>query len=307
MSDCKCEIGSRAARSRGSFQEDIEKTAFKTHEGHYEYLVMPFGLTNAPSRFQALMNEVFIPLLRKFVLVFFDDILVYSKGLEEHVAHLKAVLQILENHQLYAKMSKCVFATKEVEYLGHVISREGVKTDPKKIAAMKEWPVPKSLKALRGFLGLTGYYRKFIRGYGQIASPLTALLKKDTFLWSDKAEKAFEDLKAAVSQPPMLALLDFSQTFVVEFDASGFGMGAILIRGGGPLAYYSQALKGKNLFLSTYEKELLALALAIKKWRPYLFATTFIIKTDQQSLKYILEQRVGTPMQQKWISFFFDK
>uniref|UniRef100_A0A2N9HGX7 Reverse transcriptase n=1 Tax=Fagus sylvatica TaxID=28930 RepID=A0A2N9HGX7_FAGSY len=283
-------------------EEDIEKTAFKTHEGHYEYLVMPFGLTNAPSTFQALMNEIFRPLLRKFVLVFFDDILVYSKGLEEHIGHLKTVLQILALHHLYAKMSKCVFGTSEVDYLGHIISGEGVKTDPKKIAAMVDWPIPKSLKALRGFLGLTGYYRKFIKGYGQIASPLTALLKKDAFLWSDKAEKAFEELKAAVSQPPVLALPDFSKTFVIECDASGFGMGAVLMQEGRPLAYFSQALKGKNLFLSTYEKELLALVLSVKKWRPYLFATIFTIKTDQQSLKHILEQRVGTPMQQKWIS-----
>ena len=199
-------------------------------------------------------------------------------------------------------MSKCVFATNEVEYLGHIISEEGVKTDPKKIDAMVDWPMPKSLKVLRGFLGLTGYYGKFIKEYGQIASPFIALLKKDAFLWSDKAEKAFEELKAAVSQPPVLALLDFSKTFVIECDASGFGMGAVLMQEGRPLAYYSQALKEKNLFLSTYEKELLALVLSVKKWRPYLFATIFIIKTDQQSLKHILEQGVGTPMQQKWIS-----
>jgi hypothetical protein len=281
-------------------EEDIEKTAFKTHEGHYEYLVMPFGLTNAPSTFQALMNEVFKPHLRKFVLVFFDDILVYSKGLEEHTIHLKTVLQILALHQLYAKMSKCMFATSEVEYLGHIISGEGVKTDPKKIAAMVDWPIPKSLKVLRGFLGLISYYRKFIKGYGQIASPLTSLLKKDAFLWNDKAKKAFEELKVVMSQPPVLALPDFSKTFVIECDASGFGMGPVLMQDGRPLAYYSQALKGKNLFLSTYE-ELLALVLSVKKWKPYLFATIFTIKTDQQSLKHILEQRVDTPMQQKWI------
>uniref|UniRef100_A0A2N9EIS5 Integrase catalytic domain-containing protein n=1 Tax=Fagus sylvatica TaxID=28930 RepID=A0A2N9EIS5_FAGSY len=206
---------------------------------------------------------------------------------------LKTRLETLAEHQLYAKLSKCVFSTSEVEYLGHVISGQRVETDPKKIEAMKEWLVPKTLKALRGFLGLTGYYRKFIKGYRQIASPLTALLKKDTFVWSDKAEQAFEKLKEAVSQPPVLALPDFTQSFVVKCDASGVGIGVVLMQQGRLLAFFSQALKGKNLFLSTYEKELLALVLAVKKWRPYLFATIFVIKTDQQSLKYILEQRVA--------------
>ncbi len=158
------------------------------------------------------------------------------------------------------------------------------------------------MKALRGFLGLTGYYRKFIRAYGQIASPLTDSLKKDAFKWNEKAKLAFEKLKEACSQPPCLALLDFSKIFVVECDASGYGVGAILMQGGRPLAFYSQALKGKALFLSTYEKELMELVLSVKKWRPYLFGNTFVIKTDQQSLKHLLEQRIGTPMQQKWVS-----
>ena len=162
-------------------EEDISKIALKTHDGHYKFLVMPFGLTNAPSTFQSLMNDVFRPYLRRFTLVFFDDILVFSPTLELHLQHLRSVLELLQQHQLYAKKSKCAFGCSKVEYLRHIISGQGVSTDPRKIAAMEAWLIPTSLKALKGFLGLTGYYRKFIKNYRQIATPLTALLRKNAF------------------------------------------------------------------------------------------------------------------------------
>ena len=210
-------------------EEDIEKKAFRTHEGHYKFLVMPIGFTNAPSTFQSLMNDVFKPFLWKFMLVFFDDILLYSRDMTIHVLHLKSVLQVLFYHKLFAKRSKCTFACSEVEYLGHVISGNGVKTNPKKTVAMLEWPIPKIVKALRRFLGLTGYYRKFIRNYSLIATPLIDLLKKDAFEWIAQADQAFHNLKKDVSQPLVLALPDFSQSFLVECDAFGFRVGAVLM------------------------------------------------------------------------------
>jgi len=195
--------------------EDVFKTAFRTHNGHYEFLVMPFGLSNAPATFQSLMNDIFRDHLRKFILVFFDDILVYSKNMTEHLHHLKLVFELLCAHQLVAKESKYVFSTRQMEYLGHVITKEGVATDPHKVKAILQWPIPTTIKQLRSLLGLTGYYRKFVQGYGAIYRPLTQLLQKDSFIWTYMATMAFKQLKHMMSQPLVLALPNFDKTFVV--------------------------------------------------------------------------------------------
>ncbi|KAJ1700817.1 hypothetical protein LUZ63_000596 [Rhynchospora breviuscula] len=287
----------------GMKDEDRYKTAFRTHEGHYEFNVMSFGLTNAPATFQALMNGVFKPYLRKFLLVFFDDILVYSQSMKEHKEHLSLTLELLSKNQLFAKMSKCEFGLEEIEYLGHIISHNGVATDPKKIEAMCNWPSPRTVKELRGFLGLTGYYRKFVKNYGIIAKPLIDQLKKNSFNWNDKAEMAFNTLKSTIASAPVLAMPDFTQPFVLETDACdkgiGKGIGAVLMQNRQPLAYLSKSLGPKSIGLSTYEKEFLALLTAVQKWKHYLIRGQFIIKTDQIALKHLLEQRVNHAMQHK--------
>jgi hypothetical protein len=286
-------------------EADIPKTSFRTHEGHYEFLVMPFGLCNAPSTFQSLMNHVFHPFLCHFVLVFFDDILIYRKTWTDHLAHVDRVLHLLSQHQLFLKQSKCAFGASEVEYLGHLVGKDGVRVDPKNIEAMQDWPHPKTLKSLRGFLGLTGYYRKFVKNYGKIAAPLTALLKKNSFTWTPATAQDFQTLKMAMCTTPVLALPDFTKTFVLECDASGKGIGVVLMQEGRPLAFTSKQLSERNLGKSIYEKEMLAILHAMDLWHPYLLGQRFQIKTDHQSLKYFLEQCISSPEQQKWVTKLF--
>ena len=289
---------------------DVSKTAFRTHDGHYEFLVMPFGLTNAPATFQSLMNDIFWEHFRRFVLVFFDDIMVYSTSEADHLYRLQTVFQILQKQQLFANAKKCVFAQHRIEYLGHIIHPEGVSADPSKIQAMIDWPIPKSLKALRGFLGLTWYYRRFVANYSRLAWPMNQQLKKDAFLWTEEATRAFNQLKGVMASLPVLALPDFSKPFVVETYASGVGLGAVLMQGEKLLAYFSHKLSPQAQGKSVFERELMAMVLAIKKWRPYLLGRKFLVRTDKKSLKYLLEQRVVEGEHHKWLlklhSYNFD-
>ena len=218
-------------------EEDIQKITFRTHEGHYKFLIMLFCLTNATSTSQGLMNSIFKPFLRKIMLVLFDDILIYSKSWEEHVQHVDKVLQLLKEQQLYAKPSKCFFGVKEVDYLGHIVSHEGVKVDLDKIKAMMDWADSQTWKSLRGFLGLTGYYRKFVWNYGRIIAPLTTLTKKDAFSQTLEATQAIEQLKEEMCKAPVLTTSYFTETFVVEFDALGNGIGVVLMQEGRPIVF----------------------------------------------------------------------
>jgi transposase InsO family protein len=277
------------------------KTAFRTHNGHYEFLVMPFGLTNAPATFQSLMNEIFRKHLRKFILVFFDDIIVYNRTLIDHYKHLEMVLELLRANQLVARATKCFFCHTQVEYLGHIITDHGMATDPLKIQAIVDWPIPQSLKQLREFLGLTGYYRRFVKGYGSISKPLTLLLRKDVKGWNEEASKAFNQLKVLMTSASVLALPDFTKAFVVETDASLTGIGAILLHEGHPIAFISKSLGPKQQTLFIYEREMLAILHAVTKWKHYLWGRHFHIRTDHISLKYLLHQKMTTPAQHLWV------
>jgi hypothetical protein len=219
---------------------DIPKIAFTTRYGLYEYTIMSFGLTNAPAYFMNLMNKVFMEFLDKFVVVFIDDMLIYSKSEEEHATHLRLILETLREHQLYAKFSKCEFWLKEVGFLGHVLSARGVSVDPNKITSVMEWEAPTTQIEVRGFLGLAGYYCKFVEGFSSIARPMTQLLKKDKmFEWTPKCEESFQELKKQLVTAPVLTMPDITKNFDVYCDASKLGLGCALMQEGKVIAYLS--------------------------------------------------------------------
>ncbi|GJP44416.1 hypothetical protein CLOM_g3824, partial [Closterium sp. NIES-68] len=255
--------------------DDCHKTAFRTRYGNYEYLVMPFGLTNAPSTFQMTMNGVFRELLDKCVIIYLDDILIYSCSREQHLKDLDAVFTLLHKNRLITKGSKCDFLKQELEFLGHVVSTEGVKIDPKKIKTIQEWKPPTNLKELQSFLGFVNYVRCFIPNMAGLSAPLTDRLKDhDCFWWGEKQQAAFDQLKIALTSPPVLRISDPDRPYEVVTDASDIAIGAVLLQDFGdglqPVAYESQKLQGAEKNYTVHDKEMLAIVHAFKTWRCYL-------------------------------------
>ncbi|KAA3456046.1 DNA/RNA polymerases superfamily protein [Gossypium australe] len=274
-------------------EADIQKTTFQTRYGHYEFLVMPFGLTNTPAAFMDMMNRVFQPYLDQFVVVFIDDILVYSRNEEEHDSHLRIALQILRENQLYAKFSKCEFWLKEVTFLGHVVSTEGLRVDPRKVEAVLDWKPPKSIVEIQSFLGLAGY-RRFVEGFSLITAPLTKLLRKEVpFVWAEKQQERFEKLKKILTEAPVLIQPEAGKEFAVYCDALHTGLGCVLMQGGKVVAYASRQLRPHEVNYPTHDLELAAVVFALKIWRHYLYGEKPIIYTDHKSLnrKVISELR----------------
>ncbi|GJY94080.1 reverse transcriptase domain-containing protein [Tanacetum coccineum] len=291
-------------------KDDILKTAFRTHYGHFEFTVMPFSLTNAPAIFMNFMNRVCRSYLDKFVIVFIDNILIYSKTQEEHVEHLRLVLELLKKEKLYAKISKCEFWLREVQFLRHVINGNGIYVDPSKIEVVKNWKAPKTSTEVCSFLGLAGYYRRFIENFSKIAKSLTILTQKSTnFNWGEEQELAFQTLKDKLCNAPVLALLDGPKDFVVYCDASGIGLGCVLMQRGKVIAYASRQLKIHEKNYTTHDLELGGagrVLFALKIWRHYLYGTKSVIYTDHKSLQHIFSQKELNMRQHRWIELFSD-
>lgn len=298
-------------------ESDRFKTAFTTPFGLYEYNRMPFGLSNAPATFQRLMQQCFREEIFQILLIFLDDIIVYSKTMDEHIQRLDTVFTILKKHGLKLKMKKCSFFKKSVRYLGHIVSQDGISTDEEKIKCVKDWQVPQTLKQLKSFLGFSGYYRRFIKNFAQISAPLLQLNrdfhkhpnKKLESKWTSECQQAFNQLKEKLTSAPLLAYADFSEPFILEIDASINGLGAVLSqKQDGKLrviAYASKTLKPnerKMKNLSSMKLELLALKWSVtEKFRDYLICNKFTVYTDNNPLRYLSSAKLGA-YEQRWAS-----
>ncbi|KAI0495115.1 hypothetical protein KFK09_025262 [Dendrobium nobile] len=282
---------------------DEWKTAFKTRHGLYEWRVMPFGLCNAPSTFMRLMTEVLKPFLNISCVVYFDDILVFSASIADHLIHLADIFSVLRQNQLFLNSSKCEFAASTVYFLGFVISGAGVCVDQRKVEAITNWPIPKSFTEIRSFHGLANFYRRFIKNFSTIMAPITDCLKQKHFQWGADQTSSFEEIKLALSSAPVLALPNFEKPFHVDTDASGVGIGAVLSQENRPVEFFSEKLCPSRQNWSVYEQELYAVVRALKQWESYLLQQEFVLCSDHRALQFINKQKHINRMHARWILF----
>jgi hypothetical protein len=284
---------------------DEWKTTFKTNEGMYEWLVMPFGLTNAPSTFMRLTNEVLKDFIGKIVIVYFDNILIFSKIEEEHLKNLVVVMRRLQQEKLLINMKKPSFMRTQLIYLGFVISANELKIDPEKVNAIKNWPSPKNVFEVRSFHGLASFYKKFIQIFSGISAPMMDTVKKrhKYFHWIEEAEKRFNLLKKKITEQPILVFPDISKTFQVKCDTNGFAIGAVLRQDDKSVVYFSEKLNEVKIKYSIYDKEFYAVIQALKKWRHYFVPKEFVLYNDNHALQFMTQQGNLNQKHAKWVKF----
>jgi hypothetical protein len=286
---------------------DILKIAFITQYSLYEYTVLSFGLTNAPAYFTYLMNNVFMEYLDKFVVVFIEDILIFSKHEEEHDKHLRLLLQKLRENQQYAKLNKCEFWLKEVSFLGHIIFEGGISVDPSKVKDVLSWKTPQNISDIRSFLGLVGYYRRFIAVFSKISKPMMKLLAKgNTFEWTPRHEASFQELKKRLTTAPVLTMSDMVKPFSIYCDASGQDLGCVLMQDGHVVAYASRQLRKHEERYPTHDLELAVVVHALKTWRHYIIGKRCEVYSDHKSLKYIFTELDLNLRQRRWLELIKD-
>ena len=279
-------------------EDDIEKTAFRTRYGSFEWLVMSFGLTGAPGTFCRLGNDLFREYLDSFVIIYIDDLLIFSKTFEDHLKHLRLVFSVLRKNQLFAKPEKCEFAVQEIEFLSFVVGNDGLKVDPKKMDTVQQWPVPRKLLEVQQFLGFVQYVPKFIPNFSLVAAPLTTLLKgRGEFRWSKAEQDAFDMLKQSMCSSHVLQLPDLTKPFEIHTDASDLAYGAVLMQNNHPVAYDSKKFSEIEKRWPTHEKEMLAIVKSLHKWRHLVQDKPTTVFTDNISLQYFLSQPKLSPKQ----------
>lgn len=284
-------------------EEEIYKTVFRTRYGHYEFVFVPFGLTNAPTKFMCLMNSVLRSYFDKIFIVSIDDILVYSENDEENVEHVATVLRLLREHNLYVKLSKCGFFQTEIHYLGHVVSKEGIAVDSEKIKAIMEWVAPKSVNEVISFMGLAGYYKRFIKNFSQISYPITSLQRKGKkFEWTEECEASFEQLKNLLVHAPVLHIADPEKEFMVCIDSCKRGLGGVLMQDGQVVCYESQNLNENGKNYPTHDIELASIIHALMMWRHYLLRRMFVLMSDHIGLRYLFDQLNLNTWQARWLA-----